>query len=406
MKNDKLLSVEQALQRIVANADPIPARETLPLTDCLNRFLAEDVIATRSQPPFRASAMDGYALRSGDISKLPQDLKLVGTSAAGQHFSGKLNQGEAIRIFTGAPVPEEADAVVMQEDTQASDSTVTILQFSPGKRHIREAGVDFTSGQVLLRAGQKLESRRIGLAAAAGQSELSVVRKPKVAILATGDELVRPGEDCRADQIYSSNSYSLYALFEDAGAEIIDLGIVEDTLDSLEQAVARVRELEADIFVTMGGISVGDRDLVQPALLNQGMTLDFWKVAVKPGKPLMFGRLDKTLLFGLPGNPVSAFVTGLLFVLPAIRSMLGVETAAELPTESCLLGTDLPANGGRQDHLRAILKYDANGFLTAIPLPKQDSSLLSVLADADALIVRKPDEPEAAKGSLCRILRL
>lgn len=402
----KLLSVEQALERIVAGSTPCLSREKLPLEKCHNRFLAEDVFAKITQPPFRASAMDGYAVRSQDISRLPQNLTLIGESAAGKGFSGSIGLGEAVRIFTGAPVPQDADIVIMQEDTTAAGKMITINHLNQDRTHIRDAGIDFSRDQVLLRTGQKLDARRIGLAAAAGLGELPVFKRPKVAILATGDELAKPGEVCLGDQIYSSNSYSLRVLFDDAGAEVLDLGIAKDELSALEEAILKAQALEADILVTMGGISVGDRDLVQPALLKQGMELDFWKVAVRPGKPLMFGKLNDMLLFGLPGNPVSAFITGLLFVLPSIRSMLGVKTASELHTESCLLGTDLPQNSDRQDHLRATLGYDENGFLTAYPLALQDSSLLSVLAEADALIVRKPHESSVSKGSLCRIIRL
>ncbi len=406
MTTRTLLSVEQALERIVSGAPANLSKESLPLEKCHNRFLAEDVFAKITQPPFRASAMDGYAVRSQDVSCLPQNLTLIGESAAGKGFLGTIGSGEAVRIFTGAPVPHNADIVVMQEDTTAAGETITIHHLNPDRTHIRDAGIDFSRNQVLLRTGQKLDARRIGLAAAAGLGELPVFIKPKVAILATGDELAKPGEECLEDQIYSSNSYSLRVLFEDAGADVLDIGIVKDEISALEEAVFKAQELEADILVTMGGISVGDRDLVQPALLKQGMELNFWKVAVRPGKPLMFGKLKNMLLFGLPGNPVSAFITGLLFVLPAISSMLGVKTASELKTESCLLGADLPQNSDRQDHLRATLSYDENGFLTAYPLALQDSSLLSVLAEADALIVRKPHEALAPKGSLCRIIRL
>lgn len=406
MMTKQLLSVEQALERIVTSAKPSLAQEILPLADCLNRFLAEDVTATRTQPPFRASAMDGYALRAADVDQTPKSLRLIGESAAGSRFDGKIGSNETVRIFTGAPVPDDADSVVMQEDTEADGDHVTIRAFHPGRTHIRDAGVDFSAHQVLLHKGQKLESRRIGLAAAAGHANLKVFRKPRVAILATGDELALPGEHCDPDQIYSSNSFSLRALVENAGGEVIDLGIAGDNYEALDQAISRVRDLKVDIFITMGGVSVGDRDLVQPAMIRQGMELDFWKVAVRPGKPLMFGKLDEILMFGLPGNPVSAFITGLIFVLPAIRAMLGVASAAELQTESCLLGADLAANGDRQDHLRATLGYNGQGLLTATPMTSQDSSLLSVLANSDALIVRTPLEPAAVKGSLCRIVRL
>ncbi len=405
MSKPGLLSVTEALKRIVACAPSSLATETLPLRQCCGRYLAEDLTASRAQPPFRASAMDGYALRSDAVGPLPQTFRVIGESAAGKRFDGKIGANEAVRIFTGAPVPDDADTVVMQEDTDASGSDVIIREFHPGKPHIRDAGVDFTAGRVLLQAGQRLDARRLGLAAAAGIASLKVCKKPRLALLATGDELALPGMACTDDQIYSSNSFSIHALAEEVGAEVIDLGIAEDNFEALERAIVRAKEARADIIVTMGGVSVGDRDLVQPALTRQGMTTDFWKVAVRPGKPLLFGKLDETLIFGLPGNPVSAFITGLLFVLPAIRSLCGVKNAAELPMESCLLGASLPVNGDRQDHLRATLGFNEHGLLTATPCQSQDSSLLSVLSQADALIVRLPLEAAAAHGDLCRILR-
>lgn len=402
----QLLSVEEALKRIMDTVGaPVPDEE-LPLSECLGRYLARDIAATRNQPPFRASAMDGYALRSADITSLPKTFQLVGESAAGKRFDGSIGKDEAIRIFTGAPVPDDADTVVMQEDTTASDETVDIEVFHPSKRHIRDAGIDFATGQILLEAGLRLDARHLGLAAAMGLDRLPVRVKPRIAILATGDELVEPGGSCNEDQIFSSNSYSLKALAEDAGAEVIDLGIARDDTASLKAAFAELKRMKPHMLITMGGVSVGDRDLVQPVLLEEGMTLDFWKVAIRPGKPLMFGTLDSVLLFGLPGNPVSAYITGLIFAVPAIRAFLGARNAGQQQLESCLLGADIAANGERQDHLRATLGYDADGFLTATPMELQDSSLLSVLANADALIVRKPLEAASPKGSLCRIIRL
>lgn len=402
----KLLSFDQALERIVAGVRFVVDGERLPLFESLNRVLAEDIPALRTQPPFRASAMDGYAVRSEDLHALPQVFRVIGESAAGRAFDGRIAAGEAVRIFTGAPVPDDADTVIIQEDVRASGASVSVEQFFPQKRHIRDAGLDFSKGQKLLTAGKQLDARRLALAAAMGADIVTVRRKPRVAILATGDELVQPGAICRPDQIFSSNSYALKGIVENAGGEAIDLGVAGDNYEALASAFAKARSFKADMLVTMGGVSVGDHDLVQPALLREGMTLDFWRVAVRPGKPLMFGHLDDMLLFGLPGNPVSAFITAILFAVPAIRAMLGAEDAGQLPVETCRLGEDLGANGDRQDHLRAILGRDTDGYLTATPLALQDSSLLSVLAEANALIVRKPDAAASMSGDPCEIIRL
>jgi molybdopterin molybdotransferase len=410
-----LISVEDALSRVLASVEKPLATEHVPLTACAGRTLAEDVIALRDQPPFPASAMDGYAVRSADIAQVPSTLQVIGTSAAGSRFSGAVGVMQAIRIFTGAPVPDGADAVVLQEDTDRAGDQVVVKEAARVARHIRAAGLDFRAGDILLQAGLRLDSRHIALAAAMGHGTLPVHRRPKVVILATGDELVRAGEPVGPDQITASSLPATILMAEKAGAEAIDLGIARDNLDVLEERIQAARD--ADILVTLGGASVGEHDLVQEALSRQGMDLGFWRVALRPGKPLMHGRLGSTLLLGLPGNPVSSLVCAVLFLVPAIRALLGDQRAGDDPTEDAILGADLPPNRERQDYMRAALAYqDVPLSLTqgparlmlpvATPHLLQDSSMLSILERSDALLVRSPHAPPARAGEPCRIIRL
>ncbi|MDH2310692.1 gephyrin-like molybdotransferase Glp [Methylobacterium brachiatum] len=401
-----LIPVADALARVLASvSDPVEA-ETVPLAQAAGRTLAADVAASRTQPPFPASAMDGYAVRFADASAVGASLKLIGTSAAGHGFSGRIGPGEAVRIFTGAPVPEGADAILIQEDAQAEGETVRVVEPVEQNRFIRRAGLDFTAGETLLVAGMTLDARRLALAAAAGHPRLSVRRRPRVAILATGDELVEPGAEPAWDQIVASNSLALAALASDAGAEIIDLGIAADDHGALEDAFRRAREARADLLITLGGASVGDHDLVQAALAKEGLELGFWRVALRPGKPLMHGRLGDMLVIGLPGNPVSSIVCGLLFVVPAIRALQGDPQAGADRSEPATLGRDLPANDGRADYMRASLAIEPGRLPVASPEQRQDSSMLAVLGRAEALLIRAPHEPAAKAGDPCRIIRL
>jgi molybdopterin molybdotransferase len=408
-----LLPVAEALRRVLASVrEPLPA-EDVALDACHGRTLAIDLAARRMQPPFAASAMDGYAVRAADVASPPATLRVIGASVAGRGFAGRVAPGEAVRIFTGAPLPDGADAVVIQEDTRAETLpgngqrvAVTVLDAAAPGRFVRPSGLDFRAGDTLLFAGQRLDARRLSLAAAMGHARLPVRRRPRVAILATGDELVRPGDKPGPDQIVASNLCALAALAARAGGEGLDLGIARDTFTDLERAIATARESGADLLVTLGGASVGEHDLVQSALARQGMELGFWRVALRPGKPLMHGRLGAMLLLGLPGNPVSSIVCGILFVVPAIRALLGDPTAGDDPSEAALLGADLRANDGRQDYLRATLTPARDGLPVATALPAQDSSMLGILAQADALIVRPPHAPAAAKGEPCRVIRL
>lgn len=404
------IPVAEALARILASVREPVASEDVAIDRAAGRTLAGDLSATRSQPPFAASAMDGYAVRASDVATLPRTLRLVGTSAAGAGFPGRVGEGEAVRIFTGAPVPAGADTVAIQEDCQenreADETTVTIREAGPKGRYVRPAGLDFQAGDRLLGAGDRLDARRLALAAAMGCGRVPVRRRPRVAILATGDELARPGERAGPDQIVASNPYALAAIARRAGGEALDLGIARDTLRDLGRSIREARAAEADLLVTLGGASVGDHDLVQAALAEDGMELGFWRVALRPGKPLMHGRLGRTLLLGLPGNPVSSVVCGILFVVPAIRALLGDPRAGDDPGEAAVLGADLAANDGRQDYLRASLARTPEGRFEATAQQRQDSSMLSVLAASEALIVRAPHAPAAAAGEPCEIIRL
>lgn len=412
-----LIPVEDALSRVLASIEQPVSIEHVPLSACAGRALADDVSALRDQPPFPASAMDGYAIRSVDISHVPTSLQVIGTSAAGQRFSGMVGPQQAVRIFTGAPLPDGADTVVIQEDTEGSGSEVVVKEAPRHGQHIRKAGLDFVAGDVLLQAGLCLDSRHIALAAAMGHGTLPVRRKPRVAILATGDELVRAGEPVGPDQITASSLPATAMMVEKAGAEAIDLGIARDTLASLEERIQAACDANADILVTLGGASVGEHDLVQKALQRQGMELGFWRVALRPGKPLMHGKLGPMMLLGLPGNPVSSLVCAVLFLIPAIRALLGDAQPDADPTETAILGADLPANGPRQDYMRAGLSFEefdmtlaggAERILLPVVMPHliQDSSMLSILERSEALLVRPPHAPVARAGEPCRIIRL
>jgi molybdopterin molybdotransferase len=401
-----LLSVEEALQRVLASVRKPVEAEELPIASCADRTLATNLTALRTQPPFAASAMDGYAVRAADADRAPVALRLIGTSVAGNRFDGVLGSGETVRIFTGAPLPQGADAIVIQEHVEAAGERVTLREPARQGRHIRPAGLDFKEGTTLLSSGRRLDASGVALAAAMGHARVAVRRKPRVAILATGDELVRPGEPAGPDQIVASNPFAMAALVTDAGGEPIDLGTARDTFADLERSFAAARESGADLLVTLGGASVGEHDLVQSALAREGMELGFWRVALRPGKPLMHGRLGPMLLLGLPGNPVSSIVCGILFMVPAIRAMLGDRDAGAEPSEAAILGTDLPANDARQDYMRATLRSGSDGPPVATAHPVQDSSMLSVLAASDALIVRPPHAAAARVGEPCRVVRL
>jgi molybdopterin molybdotransferase len=402
---EPLLAVEEALARVLAAARRVES-ETVPLTEADGRTLAAPLAATRTQPPFASSAMDGYAVRAKDLTPL-RPLRVIGAAPAGRAFSGRVGAGEAVRIFTGAPLPDGADTVIIQETVSADGDRILPQIAEPRGSAVRPAGLDFAEDDVLLAEGLRLNPRAVALAAAMGHARLPVYRKPRVALLATGDELVLPGESARADQIVASNIYAAAAMAARAGAETLDLGIARDTFEALEQAIDAAEKQDADILVTLGGASVGEHDLVQSALTRRGMQLGFWRIAMRPGKPLIFGHLGKTLILGLPGNPVSAIVCARLFLEPLIRAMQGDAGAGADPSTPALLARPLAVNDARQDYLRArVIGQSASGLPLVAAFDKQDSSMLRIFTEADALIVRPPRAPEAAEGEPCRIIRL
>jgi molybdopterin molybdotransferase len=399
-----LMPVAEALARVLADAGALPA-ENAPLAQAYDRVLAADITATRTQPPADISAMDGYAVRAADVANAPATLRLIGEVAAGHPFAGKVGPGETVRIFTGGVLPPGADTVVIQELTQRDGEQVTVTAATPKGKNVRPAGLDFACGDVLLGKARRLSGRDLALAAAMNHPALPVHRRPKVAMLATGDELVMPGTEPGPGEIVYSNGYAILALARREGAEVIDLGIVADRVEETAAAVRRAREAGADILVTSGGASVGDYDVVQRALAAEGLALSFWKVALRPGKPMMHGRLGPMQVLGLPGNPVSAFVCAVLFLVPLIRRLAG-RGDVEPQTESAVLGRDLAANDERADYLRATLAPGANGALIATPFPVQDSSMLAPLAKADCLVIREPYAPAARAGERCSLIKL
>jgi molybdopterin molybdotransferase len=399
-----LMSVADALSAVLAGADPL-AEEMVALDAAYHRVLARDLAALRTQPPQAMSAMDGYAVRSADAGHVGARLRVIGEVAAGRPFDRPVVAGEAVRIFTGGVIPQGADAVVIQEDTRVDGAGITVTEPASPGRHIRSAGIDFNKGDVLLARGSHLSERDLSLAAGMNYPEVAVHRRPKVAVLATGDELVMPGSQPGPGQIVYSNGYALRALARAEGAETLDLGIAADTVEATTQGIRRARDSGADILITSGGASVGDHDLVKRSLEAEGVTMSFWRIAMRPGKPMMHGRIGAMRVIGLPGNPVSSYVCAFLFLVPLIRSLSGRATIHHV-RESALLGRDVAANDQREDYLRARLERRADGALIATPVNHQDSSLLGNLAVARALVIRPPFAPAAAKGSDCDILRL
>ena len=399
-----LMPVADALAAILAGVEPL-AEELVALDAAYHRTLARDVAARRTQPPQAMSAMDGYAVRASDASHVNARLKVIGEVAAGRPFDRTLGPGEAARIFTGGVIPDGADAVVIQEDTVVEANTITITEAASLGRHIRPAGVDFRERDVLLKAGRRLSDRDLSLAASMNCPELPVRRKPKLALLATGDELVMPGATPGPGQIVYSNGYALRALAKAEGAEVIDLGVAADTLAASTAGIRRAREAHADILVTTGGASVGDHDLVKTALEIEGVNIAFWRIAMRPGKPMLHGRLGAMRVVGVPGNPVSSYVCTMLFVVPLIRALSGASIVHHVRAQAAL-GGDVAANDLREDYLRARLEERKDGRLIATPVSQQDSSLLANLAGTQALLIRTPFAPAAKAGALCEILRL
>jgi molybdopterin molybdotransferase len=396
------LTVDEALARILDGVAPTPV-ESVAIEAAHGRTLAEPLSALVTQPPFDASAMDGYAVRAADVARLPAKLQLVGEAAAGHPFAGTVAAGQTVRIFTGAPLPPGADAIVIQEDADRDGASVTVRDGVTDTGHIRRKGFDFQEGATLLQGGRRLGPREIALAAAMGYGRVPVRRRPRVAILSTGDELVAPGTRPGPGQIISSNHLGVAALAEAAGAQASLLGIARDTRASLDEHFAKADN--PDVLVTIGGASVGDHDLVGPVLEARGMALAFWKIAMRPGKPLMFGRLGLSRVLGLPGNPVSSLVCTRVFLVPLLRALLGQPARDARPTEA-RTAVPLDANGPRQHYMRATTSPGEDGLALVTPVRSQDSSLLAPLAEADCLLVRPARAPAVARGTLVPILPL
>ena len=402
-----LTSVDDALASLLAGGRAHPRRvETVPVQAACGRVLATDLAALRTQPPADMSSMDGFALRAADATVTGARLRVIGESAAGHPFAGSIAPGTAIRIFTGAILPAGADAVIIQENAESDGDAVTLAVPAIAGRHIRRAGCDFASGETLLRAGTRLSVGQIALAGAMNHATLPVFARPRIGILATGDELVLPGAPREPHQIVATNAFAAMAMLRPLEVELVDLGIVPDRPEALDAAFDKALAEQVDCLVTIGGASVGKHDLVRPVAAARGATLAFYKIAMRPGKPLNFGRLGPMLLVGLPGNPVSALVCARLFLLPLIEAMQGDSEAGADRSEIARLGAPLPANDERQDYLRVTLSRAADGQLIAMPAGGQDSSLLSVLARAHALLIRPRHAPPAVPGEAVRILRL
>jgi molybdopterin molybdotransferase len=397
-----LLTVEEGLRRILEGVEPVPAQR-VDLDAAHGRVLAEPLAALLTQPPFDAAAMDGYAVRADDVRRLPAQLRVVGMAAAGHPFAGGLSAGEAVRILTGAPVPAGADVIVIQEHTARDGDILTVLEGSSDACHIRRRGFDFEVGEQRLPAGRRLGPRELALAAAMGHVEVPVRRRPRVAVLATGDELAPPGATPGSAQIIASCHVGVLALARMAGAEATFLGIAQDTSESLRAHLATAHGF--DVLVTIGGASVGDHDLVAPVLERMGMQLSFWKIAMRPGKPLLFGRLSSTRVLGLPGNPASAIVCARIFLVPLIGALLGLPAGPE-QTAQARTAVPLEGNGPRQHYMRAVSAPGADGLKRVTPVRSQDSSLLAPLAEADCLIVRPPHAPPLRAGAVVPILSL
>lgn len=392
-----LVPVADALERLLDGAVPL-ASESAPLFEAVDRVLAEPVVALRTQPPFNASAMDGYAVRAADVASVPARLSVIGMAPAGRGFDGTVGKAQAVRIFTGAPLPDGADTIVIQENVRnLGGGNIEVTEPTAEWRNIRRIGLDFSKGDVLLEKGRLLDPAALSLAASANHPRVSVVRRPLVAIIATGDELLPPGSELGPDQIISSNAYGVAAAAQSVGARALDLGIAADRKEAIAALVKKAVAAGADVIVTLGGASVGDHDLIHDVLTGEGMQLGFWKIAMRPGKPLMFGRLGEIRCVGLPGNPVASLVCSQLFLKPLLARLGGRNYRQDIRTAR--LGTAMPANDLRQDYVRAVVQEDADG-LVATPFSIQDSSMLRMLADANGLIVRPPFTPRPRRARL------
>lgn len=397
-----LTPVDEAIDRLLSDASP--AREELIAIQNVNgRILSQDLTSRRTHPPFNASAMDGYAVRYDDAVHAGSKLNIIGEAAAGHRFTGTIGAGQTVRIFTGAPVPLGADTVVIQENvTRLDDMTIQVEVPAKPNAHIRKAGVDFSQGDVLLNQFRYMDYSAITLAASMNYDQIPVFGQPIVSVLATGDELVLPGQTPGPDQIIASNTFGIMALAENSGAKIHDLGIAIDTLDAIKARVQEAIDKGSELLITIGGASVGDHDLVQQALKDMGMELEFWKIAMRPGKPLMFGKIGKMRVIGLPGNPASSLVTASLFVAPLIRKLSGRDVTNKIRQARCSVA--LKPNDHRQEYMRAHIVRAEDGGLVATPFMRQDSSLVRVFAQANGLLIRAPNATGSEIGALCDII--
>ncbi len=407
-KLDKMMPVDKALGIVLRSVEPVGS-EFVELRQAANRILSKELAARRTQPPFNASAMDGYAVKAADLGSLPEKLEIIGQSRAGVPFAGDLARGQAVRIFTGAVVPKGADTIIIQENTSVDGISVLVQSSSPPGKFIRKAGLDFSAGEILIPAGTRLNPRHLALAASMGHSRLKVFNKPKVALIATGDELVLPGEQISDGKIIASNSFGIAMLVEQAGGEVIDFGIAPDQPKELKNLINKAIREGADLIVTMGGASVGDHDIVLPVAQNIGFEFEIAKILMRPGKPFLFAkkhyRKRDVRLVGLAGNPVSSMIAGDVFVRPLVQKLSGVSADALEPI-AALLGRDLPKNNDRQEFMRAQLDRRPNGTLVATPFDRQDSSMLANLVRAECLLIRPVGAKASKTGDSCSILLL
>lgn len=394
-----LISVEEALRRVLDGV-PALAAEEIPVGEAHRRVLAAPLASLRTHPPADVSSMDGYAASAADLDSA-STLQVVGESAAGHPFTGVVKSGETARIFTGAILPDGTDTVVAQEDAKVDGRTISLPSARRGQ-FVRKRGLDFVAGKTMIETGRRLTARDIGLAAAMDHPRVRVARRPRVAIVATGDELVVPGAGGGENRVVASNPISLAALLRAENAHVSDLGIVPDRIEAIVAAIRLARD-NVDVLITLGGASVGDHDLIAPALKAESIALDFHRVALRPGRPLLLGRAGDLRVLGLPGNPVSSFVCAFLFVLPLLRKLQGRTDVLPTPLPA-ILGVDLPENDRRQDYLRARIERGADGRLIATPHERQDSSMQALLVESDGLLIRKPHAPAAKADEPCEVL--
>lgn len=401
MGDTPLMPVAEARKHIL-DAMKLMVPERVALSKALGRVLAGNVVAQRTQPPSDLSAMDGYAVRAADVATVPARLNLVGEAPAGGSYDAVLKEGEAVRIFTGAPLPQGADTIVIQENTESYGDYVIVREVAKAGLHIRRAGLDFKLGDIGLPAGRQLSVADIAYAAAMNAPVVIAHKRPKIAYFSTGNELVLPGATPGPNQIVSANNDGLAALVESAGGVPFDLGVIDDDVIAIQSAARHAQD--SDMLVTLGGASVGDHDLVQKALGADGLSVDFWRIAMRPGKPLMFGQYRGMPMLGLPGNPVSALVCATLFLVPAIKAMQGL--TAPIRITRARLGKALGANDQREDYLRATLDESDDALPVATAFERQDSSMLSAMSAADCLILRAPHAEAAAEGDVVSVIRL